>query len=53
MGTGAAAATNEHTSIVYKPTTAVWFTVIAFNMVDTDVALVAVVIVTKFCFSLF
>ena len=52
MGTGAAAATKEQTSIVYKPCTELWPTVIALKMVDIDVELGAVVIVTIFAFSL-
>ena len=50
-GTGTAAGTKAHTSIVYKPTIVTWFNPIASKMNEKDVALVAVVIVTKFAFS--
>ena len=50
-GTGAAAATKVQTSIVYKPITAFSLTVNALNILEVDVALVAVVIVTMFAFS--
>ena len=50
-GTGTAAGTKAHTSIVYKPTTATSFTAIAFEIKEVDNAFGAVVIVTKFAFS--
>ena len=51
LGTGAAAGINAHTSTVYEPTTANWFTVIALKMFEVDTAFLAEVIVTIFAFS--